>query len=447
MTRGQARLACCALGLFLCALPAQAAVFYPESYTLANGLRVVIVKNTLSDAVVQMVWYRAGSLDDAQGKSGTAHYLEHLMFKGTSKVPDGAFSSTIAAMGGQDNAFTSHDSTAYYVTISRENLGQAMLLESDRMRGLVIDPALAQTELAVVRSERQERTDNKPQGLFEEKLRAALFGAHPYGRPVIGWDKDLAQLTAEDARAFYAKHYTPENAILVLSGNIQTQDALALADATFGQIPHTPSPRQPTLPSVAVPQEKSVTLHDARVKQPYWTKRILAPSAKQNPRRAAALEVLSEVLTGGEIGLLYRHFVLDQRTASAIDVSYDSTSRGPAIWAIVATPVRPDEMAMLAKAVEKKLRQLSMQGVREKEIEEAKQRMQDAAIFARDRLMAPAQILGEVLAAGGSLADVEDWPTRINGVTKADVDAALRDLVASRHAVTGQMLPLQGSRP
>lgn len=421
--------------------PVRAAVFNPELYTLANGMRVVVVNNRLSDAVVQMVWYGVGALDDPAGKTGSAHFLEHLMFKGTDKVPDGAFSSAIAAMGGEDNAFTTQDSTAYYVTVSRQNLATAMMMEADRMRGLVIDEQAARTELDVVRSERQERTDNKPQGLFEEKMRAALFGDHPYGRPVIGWPQDLAQMTPADARAFYKKYYAPENAVLVLSGNVTGGEALQLASATFGRLDGGATRIASKTAWPKPPKGPTIVMREARIKQPLWTKRVIVASVREEARKAAALEVLSEVLSGGEVGKLYRHFVMGKQTASAIDVSYDSTARGPAVFSIVAAPTGTQGAQALARDVGKMLRQWAAQGIEPQSVEQAKQRMQDSAIFARDRLMAPAQILGEALATGGSLKDVESWPESVRAVTKEEVDQALRDLVESKYSVEGFLLP------
>lgn len=429
------------LGLGLMAVTSSAAVFHPETYTLANGMRVVVVTNTLSDAVAQMVWYRVGGIDDPAGRSGSAHYLEHLMFKGTDKIPDGAFSANIAAMGGQDNAFTSADSTAYYVTVSRENLAAAMAMEADRMRGLKIDPDTARTELSVVRNERQERTDNKPQGLFDEKLRAELFGHHPYGRPIIGWPQDLDAMTPQDARAYYDLHYEPQNAVLVLSGNITGPEAAALADATFGRLPRGSEIAKTHLPALAVPANKKVVYSDARVKQPYWTRRMIAPSVLDDPRRSVALEVLAETLAGGEVGILYREMVVTQRKATGLDIGYNGATRGPAVFSIAATPRDPAGTDAMAQSVMKALRRMARTGLPAGEIEKAKKRMQETAIFARDRLMAPAQVLGEALAIGGSLSDVEDWPARIARVTKADVDAALRALVATPYQVDGRLLP------
>jgi len=420
---------------------ARAAVFHPESYTLANGLQIVIVRGALSPAVAHMVWYKVGASDDPSGRSGLAHYLEHMMFKETDKMQAGAYSHEVARQGGNDNAFTGYDATAYHVSIAADRLPLIMQMEADRMRHLALSPEQAAPELAVVLSERQQRTDNSPQGLFEEKLRKVLFPDQPYGRPVIGWQKEIEKITPQEAQAFYKTYYAPNNAVVVVSGDVETKDVLRLAAATYGRLAPEQVKRTP-LPPLQKPKETRIEQQDLRVKQPIVTRRIVAASYKTNSQKATALEVLAEALAGGEVGLLHRHFVLKTKQASGIGVSYDPTARGPSIFAISATPSSGQDVRGLEKKINAYLKQLARKGLRARTVHEAKQRMEDSAVFARDRLMAPARFLGEALAIGQSLKEAEAWPERVHNVTRAQVNAALRSLLASPYQVTGILEPM-----
>lgn len=420
---------------------AQAAVFHPHLYTLANGLQVVIVPGALSSAVTQMVWYKVGSTDDPVGKSGLAHYLEHMMFKGTDSLPSGAFSKIIAAEGGSDNAFTSYDYTAYTISIAADRLPLVMQMEADRMRHLRFSPEDAAQELSVVLSERQERTDNSPQGLFFETLRAALFGKHPYGRPVIGWRKEIETITPEAARDFYRRFYAPNNAILVVNGDVDSAKVLSLAAATFGRLPPEKDLVRTELPSLPFShKQERIERKDSRVNQPFFIRQIVAPSGSD------ALDVLAEVLTGSEVGLLYRHFVLEKKTASGISVSYNPTSRGEALFSLAATPSPDVDVRLLEKDVEKELVRLARRGLSAKDVEAAKKRLEDAALFARDSLSAPAEVLGETLVVGQKMDAVEKWPTRIHALTPQSVNEAFRALLGAPYQVRGLLEP-EGKAP
>ncbi len=405
--------------------PAEAAVFYPEVKTLSNGLQVVVVPGALSPAVAQAVWYKAGAADDPPGLSGLAHYLEHLMFK------DNDYSEKVAAQGGSDNAFTDADATAYHVSVAAERLPLALALEAERMKTLSVSREGAESELSVVLSERQERTDNDPQGLFYEKLRAALFPDHPYGRPVIGWREDIEKLSLKDARAFHDAFYAPNNAILVVSGDVRPAEVFALAAETFGRLPARGGAKTGALPLPQAFIRARIEMKDGRVNQPFFVRLLVAP------KNVHALEVLAEVLSGGEVGLLHRHFVLETKTASGIEASYDPTSRGPALFSLLGTPIPGGDTRKLEKNVEAYLRNLARTGLKAKDVEAAKRRLQDDALFARDRLMAPALVLGQALAVGQTIEDVEEWPDRIRAVTPREVNKALREILASPRQVQG----------
>lgn len=429
------------IGLLLFAKPTYASVFFPQTATLANGMTVILVQNKLSPAVAQMVWYRVGAADDPAGRSGLAHYLEHMMFKGTRTVPDGALSETVAAQGGEDNAYTSYDYTTYYEIVAASQLPLMMQLEADRMRGLLFDSEKAASELSVVKSERQQRTDNHPQGLFAEKMRAALFPAHPYGRPIIGWREDIAQLTPRDAHAFYQHFYAPQNAILVISGNVTMADVLASAAATFGRVEGGKAIQRPPLPSLPHIKNERLEMKDERVTQTSVAAQTLVPSRGINAMRSYALEVLAEILGGGEVGLLYRRFVLETKTASGVSVSYDPIARGSSVFSWGAIPAGDGDVRALESQMKTWLAQKAKKGFSGQDVTRAKERLESAAIFARDRLLVPAQITGEALAVGLSVEEVEAWPQRIHTVTAAQVNAAFRDVMQQKGWVTGILEP------
>ena len=288
------------LAALLFPLAAQASVFYPTSFTLDNGLQIVVVPNHLAPAITQMVWYKVGSADEVPGKSGIAHYLEHLMFRGTKELGPGAFSRKIAAEGGSDNAFTSYDYTAFHETVAADRLQMVMQMEADRMQNLQIKPETATPELSVVLEERQQRTDNSPEGRFEEKLRAALMPHYPYGIPVIGWKPEIEKLTAADAQDWYQHHYAPNNAIVVISGDVEPDEVKKLAEQIYGKIPRREIAAAKVFPALSDPAQRSLTMTDAEVDQPQVEWDAVVPSYKtQKNSEAYAVEVLEEALGGG----------------------------------------------------------------------------------------------------------------------------------------------------
>lgn len=444
LSRDRARGLAAALVLVaaLGASAAQATVFYPESFTLDNGLQVVVVQNRLSPAVAQMVWYKVGSADEDKGRSGLAHYLEHLMFRGTATMEPGAFSKTIAAQGGSDNAFTSYDYTAYHEIIAADRLGMVMAMEADRMRNLRITAATATPELGVVLNERHQRTDNNPEGKFAEKLRQALFPDHPYGVPVIGWRRELERMTPEAATAFYQKHYAPNNAVVVISGNVDAAEVKRLAAETYGRVPSAAVAARPDFPPLSPPRRKRIVMRDDGVEQPQLLRSIVAPSyATQKNHEAYALEVLDEALSGGAVGLLYRELVMRQKIASGVGISYDNSARGPATFAISLTPQAGRALPDAERALDNYLRRLARTGLDAATVGAAKERLNRAAIFTRDSLLAPGYAFGMALTTGATVEAVENWPDHIAAVTVDEVNEALRQLLASPHAVTGLLLP------
>lgn len=430
------------LMLAACAAPARAAVFYPTSFTLANGLQIIVVPNHLSPAVNQMVWYKVGSSDETPGKLGLAHYLEHLMFRGTSNLGPGEFSKMIAAQGGEDNAFTSYDYTAFHETVAADRLPMIMQMEADRMHNLQIMPETATPELSVVLNERQQRTDNNPEGRFGEKLRHLLMPHHPYGLPVIGWKKEIEKLTVADAAAFYKQHYGPNNAVVIISGDVEPEAVMRLATSIYGSLPRVDVGPRRKLPPAPDPKQHRFVMTDAGVEQTQLQYSIIVPSyVTQKATEAYAYEVLAEALDGGEVGPLYRHLVVEQNIASGVGTEYDPDARGDAVFAIALTPQPGKTSDQLDKALQDELRKLAKDGLDEKTVENAKKRMERSAIFARDSLMVPGYVFGMALTTGRTVQDVEEWPERIEQVSLDQVNEALRDLVANSHYMTAMLLP------
>jgi len=429
---------------FLAAITAnaRAAVFYPSNFTLSNGLQIVVVPNHLAPVVSQMVWYKVGAADEVSGKNGLAHYLEHLMFRGTKDIPPDEFSKTIAAQGGQDNAFTAYDYTAYFEEVAADRLPLIMQMEADRMHNLRITSETASPELHVVLDERQQRTDNDPTGRFIEKLDHKFLPHYPYGRPVIGWRKEIEQLSVADAQQFYQSHYAPNNAVVIISGDVTVEQVMSLAAATYGRVPqHEVAPRH-VFNAAPPPALQDFTQVDIGVEQPQIVWRLVAPSyATQKTSEAYAYEVLAEALDDGEVGILYQKLVEDQGIASSVEANYDPDARGETNFTLAASPRPGKSWKQVEAALRAALHDSAAKGLDATEVENAKQRLQRSAIFAREGLMMPGYAFGMALTTGHSVADVEAWPDRINEVTTDQVNAALRELASTPRQLMGALLP------
>jgi zinc protease len=442
-----ATLAIAALGWALSPPAAVAKVFGAESFTLANGLTVVVVPNKRAPVVKHMIWYRVGGADESEGESGIAHFLEHLMFKGTEARAAGEFSRLVAKNGGRENAFTSYDFTAYHQTIAKDRLEMVMALEAERMTRLAITADEVERERLVVLEERRTRTDNNPSSRLREQVTAAQFYNYPYRRPVIGWEHEIRALDRERILAFYRRWYAPNNAILVVAGDITVAELKPLAEKHYGAIPAAPPiarvrPDEP--PQTAA---REVILRDPRVPQPSWSRSWLAPSQLWGAKEHAyPLEVLAEILGGGATSRIYRALVLEAGIADSAGAFYDSGSRGPSRLGFFASPRREVAPEMVERAVETEIARVLAQGVEPDEVARAKTRLKAAAVLARDSLETGAQALGAALAVGLAVEDVESWPARIDAVTVEQVNAAARHVLSSGGHVTARLLPAAKDR-
>lgn len=420
----------------------ESGVYKPETFTLTNGLAVIVIPNHRAPIISQMLWYQVGAADEPVGKSGLAHLLEHLMFKGTATVPDGAFSRTIAANGGNDNAFTSWDFTAYFQNIAKDRLEMVMQMEADRMTNLILSEDQVASERAVVYSERQQTTENEPIDRLREAMRASLFVHHPYGRPIIGWADEIKALTREDALAFYRTWYSPSNAVLVVSGDITADDLKPIAERAFGKLAARNVPPRARVAEPDMQVERRILLKDGGISQPVIMRSYLAPSyRKGDPAQVVPLEVLAEIMGGGPTSRLYRRLVMDLRLATDVRFDYDPMAYDLATANLSASPVPGRDLKLVETAMDAVIRELMTNGISEAELNRAKRRLIDGAVFARDSVQAPAYVFGMTLATGGDISDVEEWPKRVMAVSVDQVMMAARALFDQKASVTGELLP------
>ena len=410
--------------------------------TLHNGLEIVVIPDHRTPVVTHMVWYRNGSADDPVGKSGIAHFLEHLMFKGTEKHPQGEFSEVVTALGGQENAFTSYDYTAYFQRVAREHLKTMMEFEADRMTGLVLSDDVVDPERDVVIEERRMRTDTDPSAQLGESLASTLFTHHPYGKPIIGFMHEIEGLNREDALAYYRRFYTPENAILIVAGDVTESEVVRLAEETYGRIPargQKPERLRPREPDAR--SARRVVLTDPKVEQPSVQLAWVVPSYKTADKgEAEALEVLVQILSAHGTGRLHRKLVMEQKIAVAAGAWYQSTAVDRSRLMLYALPHPEGTLEALEEAIEQVVADIVNQGVDDHELRRAKTRLIADTVYAQDSQSSLARMYGSALATGSSLKDVSEWPDAIEAVTAEAVQAAAKKWLNRRHVVSGYLL-------
>jgi zinc protease len=415
----------------------------PASFTLPNGLQVVVIPDHRTPVVTHMIWYKVGSADETPGKSGLAHFLEHLMFKGTSKHPAGEFSQTVLRIGGNENAFTSTDYTGYFQRVPREELGKMMEFEADRMTGLVLKDENVLPERDVVLEEFNMRVANNPEARLTEQVMAALYLNHPYGRPVIGWHPEIEKLDREDALAFYRRFYAPNNAILVVAGDVDAEELRPMVERTFGLIaaqPAIPALRlRPQEPEPAAP--RTVTLSDPRVEQPSLRRYYLVPSATTAAAgESPALDVLAQLMGGGSNSYLYRRLVVDRPLAVTANVAYQGTSLDATQFTITAAPRSGVEFAQVEQVIDEVIADISQNGVRAEDLERVKTQLIAEAIYAQDNQATLARWYGGALTSGISIEDIRGWPDRIRAVTAEQVRDAAQKWLEKKRSVTGYLI-------
>ncbi len=413
-----------------------------SQFKLDNGLEVMVIPDHRTPVVTHMVWYKVGSADEQPGKSGIAHFLEHLMFKGTEAHPQGEFSAEVARLGGQENAFTSHDYTAYFQRVAKEHLEKVMGFEADRMTGLKLSDEVVLPERDVVLEERRMRTDNEPSARLGEIMQATSYVNHPYQHPIIGWEHEIKQLNREDALAFYQRYYAPNNALLVVAGDVDPNEVRALAEKTYGKVARadTPPRNRPQEPEPEA--ERRVSLADARVAQPSVQRSYLVPSDRTAaPGEAEALEVLAQILGGGQTGRLYRTLAVEKGLAAGTGAWYQGTAYDATRFVVYGTPRPEVTLEALEAAIDAVITEVAEKGVDDLELARAKTRLTADMVYAQDNQATLARIYGAAWATGMSADAVRAWPERVKAVSAADVQAAAKRYLTTNRAVTGQLKP------
>lgn len=432
--------------VFMARGSAVAGLFDPKTFVLENGLQVVLIEDHRAPVVTQMIWYRAGSADEPIGKSGIAHFLEHLMFKGTRDVPVGEFSEVVTRNGGRENAFTSYDYTGYFQTVAADRLETVMRLEADRMTNLTLTEAQVLAERKVILEERSSRVDNTPNGLFFEQMNAAQYIAYPYRIPVIGWENEIRELTLDDALDWYRTYYTPNNAILIVAGDVTLEELKPLAEKYYGVIPQRAQPvrnRPKEPPQLAA---RRLEMFHPQVTQDTWRRSYLAPSYQWGEtQHALPLQLLAQILGGRSTSRLYRNMVIDTQIAVRASAFYSATDVGPSQFFLFAVPRGDATLDDIEARMEALIEDVVDNGVTQDELDRTKKFLLAQAIYARDDVQGAARIFGEALTNGRSIEDVESWPDRVRAVTLDDVNAAARYVFEKRRSVTGILRTRQPS--
>ena len=411
-----------------------------QEFTLSNGMKVVVQEDHRAPVIVSQVWYRAGSLDEVNGKTGVAHVLEHMMFKGTKRIPAGQFSRIVAAAGGKENAFTGTDYTCYYQQLEKSHLPLSFKLESDRMSNLVITDEEFAKEIKVVMEERRWRTEDKPQSKVNEQFQSTSFNAHPYARPVVGWMNDLENMTAADAREWYNTWYAPNNATLVVVGDVKTQEVLKLAKQYFGSI-------KPKVLPARKPQTEPPQIGERRVvvkapgKLPYLMMGFHVPSLEAKPVTTQqewepyALDVLSGVLSGNDSARLNQKLVRETSIAVDVGAGYDTTSRGrEALFELVGTPAEGKSVAELEAALIAQIELIKTNGVTQQELDRVKAAVIAADIYQRDSMFYQGLQIGQLETMGYSWRLLKEYPEKLKAITSEQVQA-----VAKKYLVKDNM--------
>lgn len=414
----------------------------PFETTLKNGLRIIVKEDHRAPTAVQMVWYRIGSMDEVDGDSGVAHVLEHMMFKGTPSVGPGEFNKRVAAAGGRDNAFTSRDYTAYFQQVPKEKLPEMMALEADRMRHLNVAPKEFEQEIKVVMEERRMRTDDNPQSKLFEQMNAVAFQAHPYRRPIIGWMSDLENMTAFDARDWYDRWYVPNNAYVVITGDIEHEAVFALAEKYYGPLQGRPlvarkiltEPAQEGIRRITVKAPAELPLLVMAYKVP-----VVRDVAKDND--PFALEMLAAVLDGHEAARFGKRLIREQKIAVSAGIDYDSTARGPGMFYLLGSPSEGKTVADLEAALRAEIVRIQNNGVSETELRRAQAQVVASQVYKLDSMFAQTMEIGQMESAGLSYKDINRMIERLQQVNAQEVQAVARKYFSDDTLTVGTLDP------
>jgi zinc protease len=413
-------------------------------FKLANGMQVVVIPDNRAPVVTHMVWYRVGAADEPRGVSGIAHFLEHLMFKSTEKIAVGEFSKIVARLGGNDNAFTGHDATAYFQRVAKERLKTVMEMEADRMVNLRLDEKEVLTERDVILEERRSRIENSPSAILDEQMSAALYQNHPYGIPVIGWMHEMAKLSRADALSFYKRHYAPNNAILVVSGDVHLDEVKALAEQTYGAIKtngEIQRRQRVTEPDHRAPRR--LELKDARAGKVSISRYYLAPSYNTSaPGEAEALDLLMKIVAQGSTSRLYQALVVDQKIASSAGGYYSGSGLDSGKIALSAVVADGADAQKVEAAMDAVLADIKANGITAEELDRAKRSYLAEYIYESDNQATLARRYGWSLVIGRTVKQVEAWPHDVANITADKLKEAAAKHLELRNSVTGTLIPI-----
>jgi zinc protease len=413
------------------------------TFTLENGLEIVVIEDHRAAAVTNMVWYRTGAADEPPGKSGIAHFLEHLLFKGTDELAPGEFSATVEANGGSDNAFTSWDYTGYFQRVASDRLDLMMKMEADRMTDLVLTDDVVLPERDVILEERSQRIDSSAGGILGEQRRAAQYLNHPYAIPIIGWRHEMEQLTRQDALDFYKTFYAPNNAILIVAGDVEPEEVLRLAEVHYG-----PIPANPDLPARVRPQEppqmaeRRIAYADVRVAQPYVLRTYLAPERDSGAQEtAAALTLLAELLGGSSAtSVLGGTLEFEERRSVYTSAFYSGLSLDDTTFGFINVPADGVSLEEAEADLDRVVAQFLEDGVDETALERIKMQLRASEIYGRDNVDSRARLYGTALTSGLTVEDVQAWPDILQATTSEDIMAAAAMVFDRNKAVTGWLM-------
>lgn len=432
------------LSIIMVALPARAALFNAEEFFLDNGLQVIVIPNHKAPIIKHMVWYKAGAVDEKPGKGGSAHLLEHLMFRGTSKVKGSEFNAVLEKHGAESNAFTGNDFTAYHQSLDISKLELAMALEADRMQNLEITPEDFKLERNIVYQERMQVVENDPAAFFKESLRRTLWQTHPYARPITGTPEEIMNLTLKDVREFYDNFYSPDNAILILSGDIDVVTARKLAEKYYGNIPARKIGKKAEFPPVKQQYNASLHMKLPQINSPRVSEIYLAPSYNTDKNAAYALELFAKYLGKGATSKLYKKLVLEQKLALSVSVSYDSSVRGHASFTVSALPAEGVTVEELRRAVNVAVDD-SLNEYNREEQDKLLNKLLSGLVYLRDNPFDAAYIIGAMESVGYPLDEIENQDKILQKISVADVKSVARRLLTEAPKVSGTLEPEKGA--
>lgn len=429
------------LGLLI--LPAQAAEV--SHFQLENGLTILVKEDHRAPVVTSQVWYKVGASDEPEGWTGIAHMFEHMMFKGSKHLKPGEMSKIIARLGGSENAFTGQDYTAYFQTIEKSHLKRMFELEAERMGYLKLDDHEFQKERQVVSEERRMRVEDQPTSRALERFNALAYTINPYRRPVIGWQQDIDAYSIEALKKWYHQHYAPNNATLVVVGDVDPQAVFKMAKVTFGKLAKRHIVARVAVNDIAPVGEKTLTMEDARTKVPTLLMGYAVPSwlSASDKQEAYALEVLANILDGGNSARFSKDLVRGQQKLASVSVDYDLNARLSTQFMISAIPADGVSLSDAQAAIQANLVQLIKDGIDASELERVKAQVESAYVFGQDSMFYQAMQLGQAATVGMPIEEVTAYPDRIRSVTAEQVLAAAQKWLGLSRLTVAHLLPKQ----